>query len=401
MATMATDDDLDSWPTTFALRLRDLRLRAGLSQQQLADFSTLSVRTIRDIENGRVAMPRQGTCELLISALNDGTPRPMTGPARRPEARAVDLEPVLEPGPPRGTSAGGPFVGRDDELAALAGLNDGEHFRLITVAGVEGVGKTRLCAEFARRLRAAEETTVLWLTAAPGRPGARRLRDAVPDGRSVIVLDGEWPVDTLAGLAEQLLDEYPGLTMVVTARRPTGLPMEALLRLEPLATVPDGAAVQMFLSHVERLRPSFRRSPQNAGAVLEICEAVDGIPAALECAARWSVLYSPLELARLLRQDPLLVSTPPGGSRHLFTSVRRSVAGLTARQRRLLTIWYEHACAWTVAEAAAVVGVALAECADDVFTLMTLGLLRRREDGDRVAFEALRFLRSFCIDSTG
>ncbi|MEU5863695.1 helix-turn-helix transcriptional regulator [Nonomuraea sp. NPDC047529] len=55
--------------------LRKLRIRAGLTQQQLADLSTLSVRAIRDLESGRVHRPRLETVRLLADglALEGGT----------------------------------------------------------------------------------------------------------------------------------------------------------------------------------------------------------------------------------------------------------------------------------------------------------------------------------------
>ncbi|MFJ6664775.1 helix-turn-helix transcriptional regulator [Streptomyces sp. NPDC091383] len=45
------------------------RVREGYTQQQLADFSALSVRAIRDLEHGRVERPRQETVRLLADAL--------------------------------------------------------------------------------------------------------------------------------------------------------------------------------------------------------------------------------------------------------------------------------------------------------------------------------------------
>lgn len=53
----------------FGSLLQFHRLRAGLTQQQLADFSALSVRAIRDLEHGRVERPRQDTVRLLADAL--------------------------------------------------------------------------------------------------------------------------------------------------------------------------------------------------------------------------------------------------------------------------------------------------------------------------------------------
>ncbi|WP_229075295.1 BTAD domain-containing putative transcriptional regulator [Actinoplanes sp. DH11] len=50
--------------------LRRLRMRAGLTQDELADRSGISVRAVRDIENGRVDHPRPASVDRLASALS-------------------------------------------------------------------------------------------------------------------------------------------------------------------------------------------------------------------------------------------------------------------------------------------------------------------------------------------
>nr|WP_311722984.1 helix-turn-helix transcriptional regulator [Streptomyces sp. DSM 41529] len=50
--------------------LREYRISCGMTQQELADFSTLSVRAIRDLERGKVARPRKETLRLLVNALD-------------------------------------------------------------------------------------------------------------------------------------------------------------------------------------------------------------------------------------------------------------------------------------------------------------------------------------------
>lgn len=49
--------------------LRETRWRTGLTQQELADRSGLSIRTISDIERGHVLYPRAATLRLLAHAL--------------------------------------------------------------------------------------------------------------------------------------------------------------------------------------------------------------------------------------------------------------------------------------------------------------------------------------------
>jgi DNA-binding SARP family transcriptional activator len=50
--------------------LRRLRMRAGLTQDELAGRSGISVRAVRDIENGRVGQPRPASLDRLASALS-------------------------------------------------------------------------------------------------------------------------------------------------------------------------------------------------------------------------------------------------------------------------------------------------------------------------------------------
>ncbi|MGW7528827.1 helix-turn-helix domain-containing protein [Streptomyces sp. NPDC054783] len=53
----------------FGAHLRARRSGAGLTQEELAERSGLSVRAIRDLEHGRVARPRRETLRLLATAL--------------------------------------------------------------------------------------------------------------------------------------------------------------------------------------------------------------------------------------------------------------------------------------------------------------------------------------------
>ena len=63
-------------PVTFASLLRKLRTGAGLTQEELAEAASVSVRSVRDLERGRVATPQKETVRLLADALG------LIGPAR-------------------------------------------------------------------------------------------------------------------------------------------------------------------------------------------------------------------------------------------------------------------------------------------------------------------------------
>ncbi|WP_222131045.1 helix-turn-helix transcriptional regulator [Streptomyces sp. CFMR 7] len=95
--------------------LRQLRARAGLTQEQLAELSEVSVRTIRRLESGRLSNPQLTTVNLLAEALGaeaeerrqltgilvPGQPRPVTGP---------EAPPVSTPAPPTPTPAPAPLT---------------------------------------------------------------------------------------------------------------------------------------------------------------------------------------------------------------------------------------------------------------------------------------------------
>ena len=52
-------------PVPFSRVVFGRRLRLGLTQEELAERSGLSVRSVRDLESGRVRTPRQQTVRLL------------------------------------------------------------------------------------------------------------------------------------------------------------------------------------------------------------------------------------------------------------------------------------------------------------------------------------------------
>ena len=170
---------------SFAGLLRRLRDDAGLTQEELAEAASLSPRSVSDLERGVNRTARHETARLLAGALG------LTGPQRALfEAAARGRAPasqVLAAGegaaaatrtPPRdiasftgrvaepaqgcsaaATVAGGvhgfpvtltSFVGRDGPVREVAGLL--ADYRLVTVTGPGGSGKTRLAGEVARRV---------------------------------------------------------------------------------------------------------------------------------------------------------------------------------------------------------------------------------------------------------
>src|SRR5512144_1409440 len=109
------DHDPASTAVGFAALLRRQRLAAGLTQDDLAGRSNLGVRTVRELERGRVLRPQRGTVSLLADALElTGTAREafvQAAATRRPATRSVAPLPAVPE-----------LIGRERELAELSEL---------------------------------------------------------------------------------------------------------------------------------------------------------------------------------------------------------------------------------------------------------------------------------------
>jgi tetratricopeptide (TPR) repeat protein/transcriptional regulator with XRE-family HTH domain len=135
-------------PVAFAAMLRDLRTRAGLTQEELAEISGMSLRALSNLERGQVTTPQKDTVRLLADALH------LAGPVlRRFEAIARGR---AEPDGPAATARTLPrdvtaFTGRQRELDQLA-ANTGGVVRIHAIGGMAGVGKTAFAVHAAHGL---------------------------------------------------------------------------------------------------------------------------------------------------------------------------------------------------------------------------------------------------------
>src|ERR1700691_271590 len=140
-------------PVTFAALLRKLRAQARLTQEELAEATGLSPRSVSDLERGIAATPPRETVRLLADGL------PLLGSARAEFEAAARGRPV----PAVLAVAAGmrtlphdiaSFTGRQRELAELveAAAGAGGVVGIHAIGGVGGVGKTAFAVHAAHRL---------------------------------------------------------------------------------------------------------------------------------------------------------------------------------------------------------------------------------------------------------
>src|SRR4051794_38523269 len=235
------------------------------------------------------------------------------------------------------------FVGRREDVAEVRQLTT--ESPLVTLTGPGGVGKTRLCLQvaaevldnFADGAWLIELETLSDASLVPQQIAVGLGLAEVADGdfsssvlghlrsrEALLILDNcEHIIDACAQLANNLLRACPGLRILATSREPLGVPGERLYPVRSLsvpqgtrrptaAALADSEAVGLFVERAQAADPQFVLNDANAGAVVEICRRLDGIPLAIELAAARVRALSPQQIAERLDDRFRLLT---GGSR--------------------------------------------------------------------------------------
>lgn len=421
----AMADELDTG-RDFGDLLRGYRLRTGQTQQQVAGLSTVSVRAIRDLEQGRARRPRKSTVELLADAmrLSDRDRAVLVEAAERSacESRSTvhgHKVPTVLP------TACHPLLGREREVESLVRMLTTPGRRILNVTGAPGAGKGRLALEVAARVHSMAQVPALWMSeegqghaslASPHRSdgldailrgalrelcprgedgtdgsGVDALAEAVGSRPALLVLDVPREGAPKPAQFNRLLAVCPELRMLAIGSRTLGLPGERVVTLDPLN---QADALRVLTSHQGLELPE--EAKRNHRALEEICHLLDGLPGALIAVSSWFAVYDGDTLLDCLREDPLPFLSPLFGSSagEMVRSLREVLGDCSESENRLLDLLCASPEGESADSLARTAGMSPVESGRALNDLIVRGLVHRDTGSTPFRFRALNMVRA-------
>lgn len=353
--------------------------------------------------------------------------------AARPPVGLRQLPAVDEPAATNLPVAITPLIGRAAAEKMLQDLVTA--YRVVTLTGPGGIGKTALALEAARRIRG-QFADGAWLvelasladpglvpSAVAGTLGLRvsskslspeAVACAIADKQVLLVLDNcEHVVDAVAMLAETLIRLSACATILATSREVLRIEGECVYRVPPLEVpareqvdadqILDLSAPKLFVTRATQLGADFSTPRANLPAIAAICRHLDGIPLAIEFAAARAATLGLEEVAKALRDRfALLTSGRRTVPRHrtLRAVLDWSYGLLADAERRLLQRLAVFAGGFSLEAAGAIAnsgGTHEAEIADSVASLVAKSLVSADSTSGEVFFRLLETTRVYAL----
>ena len=207
------------------------------------------------------------------------------------------------------------LIGRTEPLSLLRDRLTA--YRIVTLVGSAGIGKTSLALEVARsllddfaegvwfvdlsafqdpKLLASAVARTLGLRLSGETISPETVARAISSSELLLLLDNcEHVVEAAAAFAEAMVQRCPNVTVLATSRETLWIAGECIYRVPALdvpATDREGlrrllecSSVKLFVARAQTLEPDFSPDESNAEAIAAICRHLDGIPLAIELAA--------------------------------------------------------------------------------------------------------------------
>jgi transcriptional regulator with XRE-family HTH domain len=373
----SVDVDLN-FPLFFSDWIKLRRKQLDLTQAELAERACCSVFALRKIEAGE-RRPSKQLAGMLAKALEireedhatfikvargelgiekllvlDHTSIPLAAP----ETLKGNLPRLLTP-----------FVGREPELTALAGLLRDPQCSLLTIVGPGGIGKTRLAIEAARQSSDLFPGGT-WFIPLVSLNSPDLIVSAIADGlgfkfqdptnlqeqlfrylhlkKALLVLDNAEHLVAGAGVLGELLKECPQIKLVVTSQARLNLLSEWVFDIQGLPVpqnnqakeITDFSSVALFLQCGRRVQADFMLRDEDRPWVIKICQIMEGMPLGIELSSAWISLLTCEEIAKEIEQSLDFLSVSMGDLPERHRSIRATLEHswklLNAEERLIL-----------------------------------------------------------------
>jgi predicted ATPase/DNA-binding winged helix-turn-helix (wHTH) protein/Tfp pilus assembly protein PilF len=364
--------------------------------------------------------------------LGDWTPR-QQGSGIAP----VASPPMREPGAPLANNFPlivGQLIGR---AAAVRHVRDlVSAYRVVTLTGPGGIGKTSLAIVASRSLLAnfdgggwfvelaslsnpdlvpSTVASALGLKLS-GEVSAESVARAVGAKQLLLVLDNcEHVIDAAASLAERFVGLCPHIAVLVTSREVLRIDGEAVYRVPPLEVpaigqeTPDHilghSAVELFITRTNALDVRFSPRAKDLTSVAAICRRLDGIPLAIEFAAASAATLGIEHVAVGLRDRFALLThgrrTALARQRTLRATLDWSHELLPEAERRLLRRLAVFPAGFTLDAAVAVMtdtGLDAAAVTDGIANLVMKSLVAQDKTSDAPRWYLLETIRAYALE---
>jgi predicted ATPase len=324
-----------------------------------------------------------------------------------------------------------PLIGREREIEEVTSLLRRPEVRLVTLTGTGGTGKTRLAVQAAAALFDTFADGVVFVGLAPlqdpdlvltttaealGVGAASRetlaadLARALRNRELLLVLDNFEHLLAAAPSVADIAAGAAGVKLLVTSRAPLRLAAEHVYPVSPLPT-PAGTedvdglleceSVALFEARAQAVRPDFAVTSANAGAVADVCRALDGLPLAIELAAlRVGTLPPAAMHQRLDHPLKLLVGgaqDAPERQRTLRATIDWSYELIEQAEQRLFVRLAVFAGGCTIEAAESVCGDDL-DAVDGLASLTDKGLTRLEGSDEEPRFTMLETIREYALE---